>query len=248
MRRKRSLNFTWLFHALFALAIAFVAALILAPGTMRQSQVAAAPLAATAGPNFAGTAASGTWTSPNFATGANDGINCATIPWPGPNPNQIDLTNFLFSIPAGSVITGIRVEPKAALDGLSSFSAQLLKTNSPVGAAKNWTPPNVATGCNLTTFTSLGSAGDLWGTTWTPSDLNAANFGVRITGTCGNNGETCMLDAARITVSYDPPAPVLPAAPQEVPEGDTLLLLGGGMGGLATWVGCQFRKRRRDAR
>ncbi len=36
----------------------------------------------------------------------------------------------------------------------------------------------------------------------------------------------------------------VPSTPKEVPEGDTLLLFGGGIGGLATWVGWQWRKTR----
>jgi hypothetical protein len=39
------------------------------------------------------------------------------------------------------------------------------------------------------------------------------------------------------------PAPT-PVAPKEVPEADTLLLMGGGLGGLATWLGWQWNKRR----
>lgn len=35
-----------------------------------------------------------------------------------------------------------------------------------------------------------------------------------------------------------------PAQPAEVPEADTLLLFGGGIGGLATWLGWQWRKAR----
>ncbi|MDE3091221.1 MAG: hypothetical protein KGJ80_17775 [Chloroflexota bacterium] len=35
-----------------------------------------------------------------------------------------------------------------------------------------------------------------------------------------------------------------PALPSEVPEADTLLLMGGGVGGLATWVGWQWRRVR----
>jgi hypothetical protein len=40
-----------------------------------------------------------------------------------------------------------------------------------------------------------------------------------------------------------PPTPT-PKPPAEVPEADTLLLFGGGIGGLATWVGWQWRKVR----
>ncbi len=39
------------------------------------------------------------------------------------------------------------------------------------------------------------------------------------------------------------PTPI-PTSPAEVPEADTLLLLGGGLGGLATWLRWQWRKRR----
>jgi ubiquitin len=39
--------------------------------------------------------------------------------------------------------------------------------------------------------------------------------------------------------------PADPATPKEVPEGDTLLLLGGGIGGLGIWLRWQWGKRRR---
>jgi hypothetical protein len=35
-----------------------------------------------------------------------------------------------------------------------------------------------------------------------------------------------------------------PGAAAEVPEGDTLLLMGGGLGGLATWLRWQWSRRR----
>jgi uncharacterized repeat protein (TIGR01451 family) len=41
-----------------------------------------------------------------------------------------------------------------------------------------------------------------------------------------------------------PPPPPTPKPPAEVPEADTLLLLGGGLGGLATWLRWQWGKRR----
>jgi len=43
---------------------------------------------------------------------------------------------------------------------------------------------------------------------------------------------------------YDPPVPTPTPAPREVPEADTLLLTGGGVGGLATWFCWQWSKRR----
>jgi hypothetical protein len=52
--------------------------------------------------------------------------------------------------------------------------------------------------------------------------------------------------ARRFFAAFGPavqPTPI-PARPAEVPEADTLLLLGGGLGGLATWLRWQRRKRR----
>jgi hypothetical protein len=52
--------------------------------------------------------------------------------------------------------------------------------------------------------------------------------------------------ARRFFAAFGPavqPTPI-PARPAEVPEADTLLLLGGGLGGLATWLRWEWRKRR----
>ena len=217
----------------FARIVLSVSVLFLVLGWGMQSQVAAAPLAGSAGPNFAGTATSATWTGPSNATGAHDN-NCATYSDPG--VASIDLTNFLSSIPAGSTITGIRVEPKTGSSALNNLSAQLLIGGVTIGNVKNFVSPMVAD-CAGTTFSSLGGAGDLWGTSFTPSNINATTFGVRIS---GGGGDRFFLDAVRITVFFDPATPV----PVNVPEADPLLLFGGGLGGLATWVGWQLRKRR----
>jgi hypothetical protein len=206
----------------------------------QSARVNAAPAAATAGPNFAGTgtAVSAFWTSPSSATGTNDN-NCASDNNDLSN-ESIDLTNFSFGIPAGSTITGIRVEPKASYDGASSLSVTILKGGSPAGTAKTYVPVQ-SQNCAGTAFASLGGAGDLWGTTFTSTQVDAANFGVRIT--TGAADTLILLDAVRITVIYDPPVLTPTAArPAEVPEATTLLLFGGGLGGMATWLGWQRRR------
>ncbi|MBI3741090.1 MAG: hypothetical protein HY257_04975 [Chloroflexi bacterium] len=212
-------------------ALAFLAALLLVLGAPHQSQVSAAPLSATAGPNYAGTATSATWSSPSNATGSPDN-NCAISTAPSVT---IDLTAFGFSIPAGSTITGILVEPKIGQFVVaSSISAQLLKGGSPTGSSKTLSSTSVGGVCSLTVFGSMGGTGDTWGASLTSSDANASNFGVRITGSTNNSTH---LDAVRITVFYDPGA-------ADVPEANTLLLFGGGLGGLATWLGWQKSKLR----
>jgi uncharacterized repeat protein (TIGR01451 family) len=181
--------------------------IVVALAAMLQVQVATA---ATAGPNNAGTAGNTTWLTPADATGAaND--TCATgfDPIPPVTGGPIDLTNFSFSLPAGSIISGILVEPKAAQDGTTSWSAQLLKAGAPVGTAKTFVPTANAA-CSGTTFASLGGVADPWGTTWTPDDINAANFGVRLTWTISS--AVGFLDAVRITIFFSQTPPTLSKA------------------------------------
>ncbi len=56
-------------------------------------------------------------------------------------------------------------------------------------------------------------------------------------------GGLCDIGAYEYQAPPAPP-PTAAAAPKEVPEAGTLLLLGGGLGGLATWLGWQRRKIR----
>lgn len=155
-------------------------------------------LAAQQGPDFATTL--GTlrqWSSSGNATGPNNNA-CASE---GTAGDSIDLTGFGFSIPAAAMIDGIIVEPKFGGGGATTNATpQLLKAGSPAGTAKPpFTRPGGATGCSTSAFLTLGSITDLWGTTWTPTDINAANFGVRFAK--GSSG-TAFLDAVRITVAY----------------------------------------------
>ena len=142
------------------LMIASAILIILGLGTPHLSRVSAAPLAASASPNYAGTASSATWSNPSSASGSSDGV-CAEFS--GAVSGPIDLTNFSFTIPNGSVITGILVEPKWGTDDEPLFT-QLLRGGAPVGTAGN-TAGFVSGNCASSSFSSIGGAGDLWGTT-----------------------------------------------------------------------------------
>jgi hypothetical protein len=53
---------------------------------------------------------------------------------------------------------------------------------------------------------TYGSSTDLWGTTWTPADINAAGFGAALAVTeISSRGanETAHVDHITITVHYD---------------------------------------------
>lgn len=85
-----------------------------------------------------------------------------------------------FAIPATAVICGIKVDIKKSRDGLKDNVrdgfVKLVKNGTIVGANRSKTikwPKNDS-------IVSYGGATDLWGTTWTPANINAANFGVAL--------------------------------------------------------------------
>jgi hypothetical protein len=83
-------------------------------------------------------------------------------------------TNFGFAVPGTATITGI-VLKSAQYTSNSPHNdtiVELLKNLVPNGQNKNM-PGNMPIAGQLT----YGSNTDLWGTTWTPSDVNNINFG-----------------------------------------------------------------------
>ena len=90
-------------------------------------------------------------------------------------------TAFRFSIPSGATINGILVEIErhASVNNptawVKDWKVYLLKAGSVVGDNKADTTNNWPTS---DAYKSYGGSNDLWGTTWTPSDINNANFGV----------------------------------------------------------------------
>jgi hypothetical protein len=113
--------------------------------------------------------------------------------------DYLEGTNFAFAIAGTSTISGILVEVKglqpAGNPAQSGLNATLLKLGTPIGSAKSLTLP-AANG-----FVPLGGAGDLWGTTWTPNDVNQINFGVAIQGmNSGGTSASYSVDFVRITL------------------------------------------------
>jgi hypothetical protein len=89
---------------------------------------------------------------------------------------------------------------------LQDDTVQLLKAGAIPGSETNqasaaiWGLPDTAI--------AYGSTSDLWGTTWTPADVNAANFGLRFAAqNTGSSSSTATVDYISITVTYIPAAP-----------------------------------------
>lgn len=173
--------------------------------------------ASTAGPTIAGTGGTAgsclaptvCWSSPGNVT-ANDGTFATAALNAGGGSNELQGTNFGFTVPAGSTINGITVEiNKKAISGIGNptdVDVTLLKAGAATGsnlghtgAGNGW----LSAGATDT----YGGTSNLWGTTWTPADVNASNFGVQIScveWTTGG-GATAGVDFIRITVTFTPP-------------------------------------------
>jgi len=158
------------------------------------------------------------WSNPaNAAT--NNGSDATAALSGATETHYLKVTDFRFSgIPTNSTITGIGVtverdqlaiNPDAAL---TTGVAQMLKAGNLVGANRNtddtstnW-PENTEGGTAIVTF---GGSTILWGTTWSPSDINSATgFGFAFAGNNGNTrNPTARVDYIEITVYYDIPNP-----------------------------------------
>jgi hypothetical protein len=147
-----------------------------------------------------GTAA---WSNTANATGIiNNGTLARSTPAVGNNSACLELTNAGFSIPASSIIVGIRVDIRRTTDrgNTNDANVQLIKGGTKIGTNKatynNW--PQA-----LTTVT-YGGASDLWGTTWTVADINALNFGFSFAAlrASGTNAPNIDVDGIEITVYY----------------------------------------------
>lgn len=126
---------------------------------------------------------------------------------PSKYSDYMALTNFSMSIPAAVTICGIVVQIDRKASGLSLGAVvrdnrvRLIKGGSILSHDK-------ASGTGWTgseTTATYGSSSDLWGTTWTPADINSGNFGfafsAHISGLLGVF-LSADIDNVRITVYY----------------------------------------------
>jgi len=143
------------------------------------------------------------WSNPSNAAASDDAYASWSVVAAGITvTDYLDATNFGFSIPPNAIIRGILVEVEGNGGGANAINdCRLLKSGSSVGS-------NLATGSlpGADAYTSFGSATNLWGTNWTPADINSSGFGFRFQGLKPLIGSPANqnVDHVRITVYYDP--------------------------------------------
>jgi hypothetical protein len=167
----------------------------------------------TAGPNSGSTfttdgSGAVAWVNPGNAIASDNIYATATVAAHFDSPSDyLVVTGFGFSVPTGSTINGITVEieQKRNNNNGTVMDASILSIKSGVAGG---TDQNAgATWPISDTYKTYGGSSNLWGQTWTPSDINASNFGVECSAevTGGSSTSTvASIDHVRITIDYTP--------------------------------------------
>lgn len=145
------------------------------------------------------------WSNAGNAVSSNNNDATASV-----NDNQT--TNYLrcvgygFSIPAGATINGIIVSVERAASNTSAVrdAAMRLVKAGVIQATDRSTTTFYPTS---DTYEDHGGSTDLWGTTWTPADINNANFGAAFASVkpvTSGGARTVNVDHIRVTVDYTP--------------------------------------------
>jgi hypothetical protein len=147
------------------------------------------------------------WTSPGNAFSDNAVYASASVD--GTTTNYIVCTNYGFSIPTGSTIDGIVVAVERKSNSTGNGGSQDAAMRAVKGGIIGTTDRSTTTTYTTSDVSeNHGSSTDLWGTTWSVTDINASNFGAAFAAQKANaagSAHTVTVDVITITVHYSPP-------------------------------------------
>jgi len=168
---------------------------------------------ASQGPNSPATAANDTsigvtsWTSPNDVFTSNNVRANIYGGFGNFVSHYLKATNFGFSIPSGATINGIVAEIETSTStpqpngNVADYSVKIVKGGTISGtnkAGNNWS--------STESYKTYGTSSDLWGVSWTDTDINSSDFGVGLSVTYTYDSKegpsTLQIDHVRITVYY----------------------------------------------
>ena len=141
------------------------------------------------------------WSTPDNAKTSND--TYTTVVFVSPLiSNYLKATNVSFSIPTGATINGIVVEvEKKQTNGTTIIDDRVrIVKGGTIGSTDKSTG---ATWPTTEAYVAYGSSSDLWGETWSASDINGSTFGFVISNS-GSAIGSASVDHMRITVYYTP--------------------------------------------
>jgi hypothetical protein len=124
--------------------------------------------------------------------------------------HYLKLTNFGFTIPTSAVVRGITVTPRCRIaEGAVTISPPVVDARVRIikgGTIKEAEDKATGGAWDAALHTrSFGGSDDLWGNTWTPSDINGSGFGVALSVTLNKVlGGTLKaeVDVGKITIAY----------------------------------------------
>ncbi len=141
------------------------------------------------------------WGSMSDVYSSNDVYATISLGAPSSIGHYLTATGFNINVPTTATILGIIVEvEKRQISGsVKDYAVRVIKSGS-IGS----TDRSLATTWPTSeTVVSYGSGGDLWGTTWTPAQINAVDFGVAIAAQDNIiGGSLGWVDHIRVTVFY----------------------------------------------
>jgi hypothetical protein len=143
-----------------------------------------------------------TWSNPTYAN-KSDNIHSNASITAGATTHYLNASNFGFAIPSGATITGIQaaIEKKSNTKVvIYDVGVYLLKADATTGTnMKNATVWGIADATTL-----YGGSTNLWGTTWTPAEINAATFGLVLSANnTGARSAIASVDYINLTVFYN---------------------------------------------
>jgi hypothetical protein len=140
------------------------------------------------------------WALPTLAF-EDDGFYALVTSGSESRSDFLQVSNFGFSIPAGSQIDGVEV----MIDRLASTANTVTDRGVLVlNASSGFSPADLASSAFWPTtdsFATYGSDSNLWGMTWTADDVNDPNFSVLIAANIPGSVEA-RVDAILVTVYY----------------------------------------------
>jgi hypothetical protein len=153
-----------------------------------------------------------TWNNPSNASADDSSFATASSVTNGNTTHYLMATNFSFNSPSGSTIDGIIVEikRKSSTSNVSQFWKDTVVKLVKGGTVSGDNKADVSTRWPLIeAIASYGTSSNLWGLTFTTSDINASNFGVVVSaiyGTICDPVDECSTTASvnhiRTTVYY----------------------------------------------
>jgi len=148
-----------------------------------------------------------TWTDVNYAKASDDDYaHVGSSQFSTGQSHYLKATNFGFSIPSGATIDGIKVENEwyVSIGDWQDKIVKIVKSDGSIGATNRGNDDVITK--DLDVYQSWGGASDLWGESWSDSDINHENFGVVFSADCTTILNSILnSDHIRITVYYTTP-------------------------------------------